>query len=361
METINRATIDYHISRPYRPEENPAEGGIRELKRRFYRLVVKHGIPDRLWDFILDYVVDTMNITANYSRYSDGRVPLEVITGITPDITEYMDFTIYGWVYYRTDGGLGVNEIGRWLGVSHRTGPMMTYWILPKSGRPISTDTVQQITESEKQTDVVKEQMTRWTTDVSKILDAKTGDISWGKDEIPPQLMFDLESEDAEFKCSFNKLIEAEDVDDGRLQGTTEPDDINAQNYVNMEIGLRRGQEGELQRAIVRRRLIDAEGNPIGVANSNQLIDTRQYEVEYEDGGTEILSANLLAENLLAQVDEHGHKHLLMEEITDHRSGEEAVKKQNGSYALRSGTQRRRHTTAGWDFYVTWKLPLLWA
>ena len=355
METINRATIDYHISRPYRPEENPAEGGIRELKRRFYRLVVKHGIPERLWDFVLDYVVDTMNITANYSRYSDGRVPLEVITGITPDITEYMDFTIYGWVYYRTDGALGTNEIGRWLGVSHRTGPMMTYWILPKSGRPISTDTVQNITESEKQTDVVKEQMAQWTTDVSKILDAKSGDVSWGKDEIPPQLMFDLELEDAEFKCSFNKLIEAEDVDDSMLQGTTETDDINAQNYVNMEIGLRRGQEGELQRAIVRRRLVDAEGNPTGVANNNQLLDTRQYEVEYEDGSTEILSANLLAENLLAQVDEHGHKHLLMEEITEHRSDEKAVKKQDGFYTLKSGTQRRRHTTAGWDFYVTWK------
>ncbi|CAJ1941927.1 unnamed protein product, partial [Cylindrotheca closterium] len=164
-----------------------------------------------------------------------------------------------------------------------------------------------------------------------------------------------LDLEDTEFKCSFNKLIEAEDVDDGMLQGTTETDDIDAQNYVNMEIGLRRGQEGELQRAVVRRRIVDAEGNPIGVANNNQLLDTRQYEVEYEDGGTEIFSANLLAENLLAQVDEHGHKHLLMEEITEHRSNEKAVKKQDGFYSLKSGTQRRRHTTAGWDFYVTWK------
>ncbi|CAJ1929564.1 unnamed protein product [Cylindrotheca closterium] len=292
METINRAAIDYHISRPYRPEENPAKGGIRELKGRFYRLIVKHGVPERLWDFVLDYVVDTMNITANYSRYSDGRVSLEVITGITPNITEYMDFTIYGWVYYRTDGALGTNEIG---------------------------------------------------------------DISWGKNEIPPQLMFDLELEDAEFKCSFNKLIEAEDVDDGMLQGTTETDDINAQNYVNMEIGLRRGQEGELQRAVVRRRIVDAEGNPTGVANNNQLLDTRQYKVEYEDGGTEIFSAKLLAENLLVQVDEHGHKHLLMEEITEHRSNKKAVKKQDGFYSLKSVTQRRRHTTAGWDFYVTWK------
>ena len=86
------------------------------------------------------------------------------------------------------------------------------------------------------------------------------------------------------------------------------------------------------------------------MANSNQLMDTRQYEVEYEDGGTEILSANLLAENLLAQVDEHGHKHLLIEEITDHCPGGKAVKKQDGFYTLGSGTQRRQHTTAGLDF-----------
>mmetsp|Transcript_17331 Transcript_17331/g.42358 ORF Transcript_17331/g.42358 Transcript_17331/m.42358 type:complete len:358 (+) Transcript_17331:1030-2103(+) len=143
MDTIRRTTIQHHVSRPYRPDENPAEVGIRELKRRFYRLVIKYQIPMRLWDFVLDYVVDIMNVTVNYSRYSDGRVPLEKITGVTPDISEYLDFTIiYGWVFYRTDGGLGMNEIGRWLGVSHRIGPAMTYWILPRSGIPITTDTV---------------------------------------------------------------------------------------------------------------------------------------------------------------------------------------------------------------------------
>ena len=45
--------------------------------------------------------------------------------------------------------------------------------------------------------------------------------------EITPQLMFDLELEDAEFKCNFNKLVETEDVDDDRLQGATEADDTN--------------------------------------------------------------------------------------------------------------------------------------
>ena len=90
METIRRANINWHISGPYRPEENPVEGGIRELKRRFYRLVIKFGISMRLWDFVLDYVVDVMNVTVNYSKYSNGRVPLEIITGITPDISEYL-------------------------------------------------------------------------------------------------------------------------------------------------------------------------------------------------------------------------------------------------------------------------------
>ena len=71
--------------------------------------------------------MDLMNITMNYTRYADGRVPLEVITGITPDIKEFLDFIIYDWVFYRSDGGLGVNGIGRWSGVFHKVGPMMTY------------------------------------------------------------------------------------------------------------------------------------------------------------------------------------------------------------------------------------------
>ena len=94
MNTIRRADIDYHISGPYRPEENPAEGGIRELKRRFYRLMIKYNIPMRLWDFVLDYVVDIADVTVNYSKYSDGRVPLEILTGVTPEISEYLDFTV---------------------------------------------------------------------------------------------------------------------------------------------------------------------------------------------------------------------------------------------------------------------------
>lgn len=123
--------IDYHISHPYSPQENPAEGGIREIKRRFYRYMEMYNIPKRLWDYVLDYTLEIMRITVPQSRYAKKRTPIETITGITPDISEWLDFTIYDWCFFKSNAGVGPRELGRWLGVSHRVGPAMTYWILP--------------------------------------------------------------------------------------------------------------------------------------------------------------------------------------------------------------------------------------
>ena len=53
---------------------------------------------------------------------------------------------------------------------------------------------------------------------------------------------------------------------------------------------------------------MDIDDVPIGKANVNPILDTRKYEVEFEDGTIEILSANVLAENILSQVDEEGHR-----------------------------------------------------
>ena len=42
--------------------------------------------------------------------------------------------------------------------------------------------------------------------------------------------------------------------------------------------------------------------------------------MEFLDGSIEILTANIIAENLLAQVDSEGHRQLLLKEIVDHRT-----------------------------------------
>ena len=72
----------------------------------------KKNIPDRLWYYGIDYVCDSENLTVNRSRYSDGKTPLEIITGETPDLSEYLDFGFYDWATYWNNAGLGVPEVG---------------------------------------------------------------------------------------------------------------------------------------------------------------------------------------------------------------------------------------------------------
>ena len=82
-------------------------------------MMAKKRVPERLWDFAFAWTCEVNNVTVNSSRYANGRTPLEVITGVTPDITKYLDFGFYDWVSFRTNASLGPEELGRWLGVSH--------------------------------------------------------------------------------------------------------------------------------------------------------------------------------------------------------------------------------------------------
>lgn len=110
----------------------------------------KCGVHDRAWEFLISYVCETGNVIANSSRYSKGRTPLEGITANTPDISEYLDFSFWDLVTYKSDPGVHSASIDRWMKVSHRVCPEMAYWIFPESGRPISCTTVQRITNLEK-------------------------------------------------------------------------------------------------------------------------------------------------------------------------------------------------------------------
>ncbi len=103
MDAIQRYEIKDHISgprRPKRPNENPAEQSIHEIKKHWYRIMLKKKVPPRLWDYGFTWVCKTENICANFSKHAHGLTPLEIITGETPDISEYLDFEFYDWVTF---------------------------------------------------------------------------------------------------------------------------------------------------------------------------------------------------------------------------------------------------------------------
>jgi hypothetical protein len=103
--------------------------------------------------------------------------------------------------------------------------------------------------------------------------------------------------------------------------------EVGSDQYIGMELALPQGHDGAMMHARVTKRMQDNEGLPIGRASRNPLLDSRQYEVEYTDGNVEALTANIIAENLIARVDEEGRRQMMLDEIIDHRTTAEAIPK----------------------------------
>ena len=78
------------------------------------------------------------------------------MTGKTVDILEYIDFGFYDRVWYHENAGLGERLHSRWLGVSHRIGSLISYYILTQNVSVISRTTVQRCTNLEVQIDYHK-------------------------------------------------------------------------------------------------------------------------------------------------------------------------------------------------------------
>ena len=121
-----------------------------------------------------------------------------------------------------------------------------------------------------------------------------------------------------------------------------------------MELALPRDDEGP-EFARVTKRLRDANGLPIGTSNDNPLMDTRIYEVEYLDGHKASLSANSIAQNLFATIDEEGNRYVLLDSIIDCRTDGTEVKAKDATITSTNGGRRKRETTKGWEVLLQWK------
>ena len=81
--------------------------------------------------------------------------------------------------------------------------------------------------------------------------------------------------------------------------------------YLNMELRMGAGTDDERRGRVIKRSK-GIGGDPIGRAHANPFFDTREYEVEFTDGTMEQYAANVIAENMYAQVDDEGNMFQLL-------------------------------------------------
>jgi hypothetical protein len=319
MRIIRKNRISFRQTEPYSPWQNRAEDQIREVKRRWKLMRQRRKIPTRLWDYAMVHITKLMNMTA---RGRNGRMGHEEITGDTPDISEYVDFDFYDWVWYwDTPDKENSPKIGRWLGPPHRIGAAMCFYILVNNGEVISRSSVQHMTILEMRKDDVKTRLDAYDMEVQGRL---RDDGFECRHEVENAFYIDDE--------------EDEEMDPIDPSGIDEVDNFTPEGYdeyVGAQMMVPQA-DGRIQGRITKRAK-DENGNPIGRRHNNPIMDTRVYEVEFSDGTTDEFHANVIAENLFSQVDSEGRQYILMKEISDHRKDDTAIEKSNGWIIMPNG------------------------
>ena len=331
---MSRNHVKFRPTEAGKQKHNKAETAIRIIKSRTKRLMTKRNVPKRLWDYAYKYESEVLN---RIWQPRLGRTPEEDVFKETPNISEYLDFGFYDWCWYWSVSDK-VAKIGRWLGVSKNQGEHLSYYILPISGLPIVSSTVQAVTQDEMRDPKYHELLTNFDEKIKARFDIK--DLRNNLDDVPAWSLLDDD-------------LAATVVDDPLIM---EADDADVQTFdklVGAGVSIVRG--GERMRGVVKSRMKDEYGGLKGRTNPNPLLDTSEYYVEFEDGSSDSYTANIIAESIFSQVDDEGKEHLLVEELIDHRKTDAALSRQDCWITSKNGDKKMRRTTKGWMFLIRWK------
>jgi hypothetical protein len=336
-----------------------------------------------LWDYALVWISEILSHTA---RGKDGTPGIEQITGQTADISEWLIFDFYDMVWYhenkKEDMTTDSVKLGRWLGVAHRVGSDMCYWILTKSGKVISTTTVQHVTRIDTVTpeiaarvDLFNEAVNHRHDDTNfQLADDITGlhlddidadgdlnttaDGNIPTDEEYNEMKFEEKPEMHDDATADGNIPTDEEYNEMKFEEKPEMHDDDGMeffdNYIGSEITVQRGDTSSRARVKTRTRH-EVTGDLVGRRDHNPYLSTASYDVEFPDGEIESYTANQVAENLYSQCHDERNMFLVLSEIVDHKKGDDAIATNDGFVRAKNGNFVPKRTTRGWKLLVEWR------
>ncbi len=105
---------------------------------------------------------------------------------------------------------------------------------------------------------------------------------------------------------------------------------------INAEVMLGHGETEQMARVL--RGSLDLEGNVIGDLDGS--LNTLVYDVEFPDGAIKQYAANVIAENVLSQVDHSGFHSQSLSRISQHQRLGNAISKAEGYFTTKRGVKR---------------------
>ena len=231
--------------------------------------------------------------------------------------------------------------LGRDIGPAIDIGPAMTRKILKSNGQVVYRFTVRPLTVDEMSDPIVTRQ--RDTYDKQVLL------------KLGPKLIKSEMASDPDLVDAITPEYEVYvDDHDGAVPFIADIDDADPNTYdqyVGAKVQLSKGNR--VVTGTVKRRKTN-NGLVVGKANSNPILDTRTYGVEFPDGSHAEYSANIIAQNMYSQCDTEGNLYLLLKSIVGHKKDDIAVSRDD-MYIQHGTNKHLQKTTKGWKLCVKWK------
>jgi hypothetical protein len=150
-----------------------------------------------------------------------------------------------------------------------------------------------------------------------------------------------------------------EDMDNAYEEGLPNDNDLDplptpkaGDNYISAEILLPLGSI--LRRGKVISRKHSADGNTVGQAHDRPILDTRTYDVEFDNGTIAELTANKIAECMYAQYDSGGNQYVLLDWFVDFEKLSTTISLADQNIVVK-GCPSKHCNTYGWKICCQWK------
>ena len=250
IKEARRMRILLHTTEQGRKNQNhAAEREIGFLAKWWKLRMTKKKVPKRLWDFGLIYESELLSRMA---RGADRRTGYEVVTGQTPDISEWLDFEFYNLVWWldRSDKPNfteNTRRLARWLGVSHRVGSDLSYWLITESGKIISKTSVEHVTRD----DYLQEDKKAEIEEFNRRLEESLNDDNFmieGEGEFDSMYLDDIDNDEnpGVVYADEDQMPSHEDYGDMHVDKRPEDDDEEAvDKYLNVELIMNMGTNNE--------------------------------------------------------------------------------------------------------------------
>ena len=349
---LNKYEVRSTVTEPYSPWQNDAERKIKAVKVLGRYFMQSTNTPIRLWDYAYQYAANVISRTAMNTIDPLHRTPYEHVMGHTPDISEFVSYEWFQLVWYWNPTDMQKQILGRWCGVADNIGTGHTYYILNINGKIVARSSVTCLTEDDliENKDVI--------ADFDRVIKDKLGTYTKAA-QVKGEVYDDSNPYDDLIKGLSNDEDNIEFIDGEKCVPNAEEAEYNesiskeyGDKYLGLRVLLPNGDQMLEGTILSRKRTSDGEYLQ-GKANSNPLLDTRVYNVEFPDGSRDEYTVNMITESLYSSIDENGNTLSMISGIIDHRKDETALAKDQSMVEI-NGRKKRIATTRGWDMLVQW-------